>query len=360
MKLRFAAAAGLLLAGVTAACSNSTTQPSSTATASVTAPTNVAPASTIKIVYANQPVTLTIQNAVSTSTSGATYNFEIATDPGFGTKVQTPTNVAQGANGQTSVTLNPLAGSTDYYWHARATAGGTGGPFSATFKFTIGPPIIINAPVPIGPLNGATTSTRPALRVTNATRTGPAGAITYRFEISTNSGFTADIVTATQPEGVNETGFIPTSDLPINTTLYWRATAIDAANGVTSSPSAPQSFTPLPPSQAELVAKQLGVPLWPGVQPPGTPGHATMGTDWNVEYLTSFDGHTFLNPPLDELQIFDLLDRGMDPDSAIAWMHANGYATAAAYYPSVQVIGFAYEYLALVNGRWDVVLKVGA
>lgn len=85
-----------------------------------------------------------------------------------------------------------------------------------------------------------------------------------------------------------------------------------------------------------------------------------MGSDWTVEPLVSFDGHTFMNPPLDELQIFDLMDRGMDPESAIAWMHANGYATAAAYYPSVQVIGFAYEYLALVNGRWDVVLKVGA
>ncbi len=85
-----------------------------------------------------------------------------------------------------------------------------------------------------------------------------------------------------------------------------------------------------------------------------------MGSDWNVEPLVSFDGHTFMNPPIDELQIFDLMDRGLDPESAISWMHANGYATAAAYYPSVQVIGFAYEYLALVNGRWDVVLKVGA
>lgn len=360
MTFRFPAAAAALLAiGATVACSNSSTQPSSSTTASVTSPANVSPATTTKIAYANQPVTLTIQNAVATAT-GVTYTFEVATDPGFASKVQSPTNVAPGANGQTSVALNSLSGSTDYYWHARASAGGTDGPFSGTFKFTIGPPIIINAPVPIGPLTGSTTSTRPAFRVTNAVRTGPAGAITYRFEISTNASFTSIIATGTNTEGVNETGFIPTSDLPTNTTLYWRATAIDATNGVTSQPSATQSFTAQPPSQAELVARQLGVPLWPGVQPPGTPGHATMGGYWNVEYLTSFNGVTFLNPPLDELQIFDLMDRGMDPDSAIAWMHANGYATQAAYYPSVQVIGFAYEYMALVNGAWDLVLKVGA
>jgi hypothetical protein len=43
-------------------------------------------------------------------------------------------------------------------------------------------------------------------------------------------------------EGVNETGFVPGADLPINATLFWRATAIDPASGV-SAASAPQSFT---------------------------------------------------------------------------------------------------------------------
>jgi hypothetical protein len=85
-----------------------------------------------------------------------------------------------------------------------------------------------------------------------------------------------------------------------------------------------------------------------------------MGSDWNVEFLTSFDGVRFLNPPLEELQIFDLLDRGFDPDAAIAWMKGNGYPTTAAFYPAVNVIGFPYEYLALIGGRWDIVLKVGA
>jgi hypothetical protein len=350
-----------------AACTTSNpTQPSgnsgstvaSGSTASVTVPRPAQPANGAVVANVAQPVTLTVLNAIVTKTSGTTYTFEVATDVAFASKVQTKDGVAEGSNGQTSVTLDALPAAADYYWHARATAGGTTGPFGTPYKFTIGPPITINAPVPIGPLNGAQTGPRPALRVTNATRTGPAGLITYKFEIATTATFSSIIVSATNVEGINETGFIPTSDLPVNGVLYWRATAMDAANGVVSAPSAVQSFTPN--SQAGLVAAQLGVPLWPGIQPPGTTGHAVMGNYWTVEPITSFNGVTFLNPPLDEVQIFDLLDRGMDPQSAINWMNANGYPTQAAFYSAVNVIGFNYEYLAFVNGRWDIVLKLGA
>jgi hypothetical protein len=68
----------------------------------------------------------------------------------------------------------------------------------------------------------------------------------------------------------------------------------------------------------------------------------------------------FVSPQIDQLQIFDLLDRGLDPQSAIDWMHANGYQTIAAYYPAVSVIGFQYSYLALINSQWTVVIKAGA
>jgi hypothetical protein len=121
-----------------------------------------------------------------------------------------------------------------------------------------------------------------------------------------------------------------------------------------------QSFTASVPSQAAAVAAQLGITLWPDVQPPGATGHATMGTDWTVEPITSFDGHTFLNPPVDELQVFDLLDRGMAPADAINWMNANGYPTQGVWYSSVQVLAFPYEYIAYVNGTWSIVIRAGA
>ncbi len=99
---------------------------------------------------------------------------------------------------------------------------------------------------------------------------------------------------------------------------------MDVANNISSPPSAVQSFT-TKPSQAAIVAAQLGVPLWPGKQPPGTNGQAIMGSFWTVEPLVSFDGVTFLNPPIEEVRIFDLLDRGFDPQGAIDWMNGNGY-----------------------------------
>jgi hypothetical protein len=239
----------LLLA---AACSKSTpASPTTTATTavvdssltgSVTTPRPLSPAAGTIIANLAQPVTLTVLNAIVTKAGSTTYTFEVATDTAFSAKVQTKDGVAEGSGGQTSVKLDTLAAAKDYYWHARATSAGTTGVFGPAFKFTIGPAIAINAPVPIAPINGAATGARPALRATNATRTGPAGAISYRFEISTTSTFGSILVTGTNSEGVNETGFIPTADLPNNATLFWRVTAIDPANAVSSPASATQSF----------------------------------------------------------------------------------------------------------------------
>src|SRR5262252_2091359 len=235
-----------------AGCSNSSspTSPTATAaattdaslTASVTAPRPLTPANGSTIANLAQPVTLTVQNAVVTKSGGTTYTFEVASDAAFSSKVQTKDGIAEGSNGQTAVKLDALAPAKDYYWHARATGGGTTGVFGSVYKFTIGPAITINAPTPIAPLNGTATGGRPTLRATNATRTGPAGAISYRFEISNASSFASIISTGTVSEGVNETGYTPAAELPINVTLFWRVTAIDPANGVSSPPSAAQSF----------------------------------------------------------------------------------------------------------------------
>jgi hypothetical protein len=234
-----------------AACSKSSpTKPTSTAapaeadavTGSVTVPQAVSPAANAQIRNVDQPVTLVVANAVATRGTNA-YDFEVSTDTGFATKVATKTGVAEGAGGRTTITLDRLTPNADYYWHARAQAGGTAGPFTAGRKFSIGPAVTIDTPVPIGPLSGAQTSARPAFRVRNATRQGPAGPITYKFDIATASTFNPILITATVAEGVNETGFIPTSDLPINAPLFWRATAIDATNAVSSAPTTALNFT---------------------------------------------------------------------------------------------------------------------
>jgi hypothetical protein len=343
-----------ILAAATAACGSSNpAQPSSGSTsaangltASVSAPRPVVPANGAQIRNTDQPVVLVVQNAVST-VAGSTYTFEIATDSGFASKVQTKDGVIEGTGGQTGATLDALAAAKDYYWHARATSGGTAGLFGPTYKFTVGSAITISAPTPIAPLTNAQTTSRPTVRVTNAARANTLGPITYRFDLSTTPTFLSIAVTATVAEGVNETGYTSPVDLTYATLYYWRATAIDAASGTSSAPSAVQSFTPVNP-------------LWPNLAPPGTHGHAVRGPGWDPQTLTSFDGHVFSSPPLDESRVFDLLDLGFSPQGALDWMNANGYPTAALYYPNVQAIGFPYTYVALVNGAWVLVLRAGA
>jgi hypothetical protein len=223
--------------------------------------------------------------------------------------------------------------------------------------------IVINAPTPASPADGTVSTGWPTLTINNATRTGPAGTLTYRFDVSATSDFANIVVTASVAEGAGQTSFTPNvTPLPADhSTLFWRAVAIDAQHSIQSSASTTQSFRESnPSSQAARIAAQQGVTLWPGAIPPGTPGQATMGNGWNVANLVSYDGVAFVSPTIDELQVFDCMDRGMQPQAAIDWMHGHGYGTPAAWFPDVAVIGFAHQYIALINGRWDMVLRAGA
>jgi hypothetical protein len=336
---------------VVAASCTSTTSPTGLVT--VTTAGLIGPANGAFIPNVSQPVTLTVANAVITSDpSTVTYTFEVATDTLFANKILTQI-VPQGAGGRTSLTLGSLPPGKNYFWHVRATGApatgaGTTGLFSAPLAFTIGPAIIIGAPTPITPLNGTTVNgSWPLLVVTNAPRTGPAGSMSYQFDIATSAAFTTIIVTATVQETPGQTSFTPPrQSLPTQTSiLFWRATATDQTNSVSGPASTVLSFTV--------------TPLWPGAQPPGTNGKAVLGDNWQVQTMTSFTGVVFVSPTLEELQVFDLIDRGFDPQGAISWLLANGYPTTAAFFPAVQVIGFPFEYMALINGRWDLVRRIG-
>ena len=82
----------------------------------------------------------------------------------------------------------------------------------------------------------------PTFTVTNATRSGPIGALTYRFEIATNGAFSPLLVSGTVNEGTSRTTFTPSIDLPAETTLFWRVTVSDLANGVSGPTTLAASF----------------------------------------------------------------------------------------------------------------------
>jgi hypothetical protein len=352
--------AGLALAAlfvVTAsACSKS--NPAQPTTASVAAPQLVSPGNGTQLKNTDQPVTLTVANAVATQGT-TTYTFEVALDAGFTSKVQIKSGITEGSGGQTTVKLDALAAAQDYYWHVRADGGGTTGIFGTTFKFSVGPAITLNPPTLITPANGAVTTGWPAFTVLNATRSGTNAAITYRFEIATNSAFTGIVLSQTQSEGAGQTTFAPPVlfTAPPQNSLVWRVTALDQTDGL-SAVSATQSFTYSAPTTQAILASQEGLALWPGQVPPGTNGHSALGDNWGVQRLLSVNGVAFVSPPLDALQVFDCMDRGMDPQAAIDWMHGHGYPGGGAYFPDVDVIGFQFIYLSRnPGGRWDLVIK---
>jgi hypothetical protein len=215
----------------------------------------------------------------------------------------------------------------------------------------------------VSPLSGATVDTRPVLNVVNAVRTGTiAGAVTYTFDVADNPGFSPLAATGSAPEGAGSTTFTVTSDLSGGKTYYWRAAAVDVADGVTSPPSTSQSVTTINLSTAAKIAAQEGLNLWSGTQPPGAPGQAILGDGWGVVYTADFQGNPFLSPTLENLRVFDLLDHGMNPNSVLGWMNSNGYNTSAVYYGSVAqgVFGFSQNYMTLIGSSWSLVKRVGA
>lgn len=214
------------------------------ATASVTVPRPLAPAADAQIRFVDQPVTLTVGNAVLTGDNTATYTFEVATDAGFASKVFTRSGVAAGANGQTSTTSDRLAPSTDFYWRARAEGGGTIGPFSAPRKFRVGPQIVINAVASAdSPANGGQTGSLVTFTVPNAVVTGPAGTLSYRFDVSTTSSFSSLLASGTVAQGSGRTSYAPNIEFPAETTLFWRVTVSDPANAITGPVSPTFSFS---------------------------------------------------------------------------------------------------------------------
>lgn len=103
-------------------------------------------------------------------------------------------------------------------------------------------PVVINAPTAVSPGgNVVVSSTQPTLLVTNATRSGPAGSVAYRFQVSSDVAFVSNVKEWLVPEATNQTALAVPEALSTNTTYFWRAQAYDG--GVTSPWSSILTFT---------------------------------------------------------------------------------------------------------------------
>jgi hypothetical protein len=192
-------------------------------------PKPVDPASSSQIAVDQQPVTLTVQNATTTGVRPLTYTFEIATDPTFSAKIFSQTGIEPGAGGQTKFKLpQSLLPDRNYYWRTKADDGANASDFSAAAMFRVYTPVIIQPPVLKLPTDNATVDTRrPALVVTNATRTGPAGAIQYLFELATDGAMANKVFAVLVNEASTQTSYTGPSDLAYATRYFWRVKAVD-------------------------------------------------------------------------------------------------------------------------------------
>jgi len=194
----------------------------------ITAPGLVEPTMGTKIKDSQQPVRLTVQNALSNGVRPLTYDFEVATDSGFTTKVFARSAVAPGGDNRTSVLIDRLDLGRTYYWRARAEDGANIGPYVSS-QFEIMPRPFLSAPTPLSPVNNETASSRrPTLRVRNADKNSAIGGLVYEFQVASNQAFTQITGSVQTTEGAGETSATLGSDLPNAATQFWRARAFDA------------------------------------------------------------------------------------------------------------------------------------
>jgi hypothetical protein len=177
-----------------------------------------------------QPVAVIVQNATTTGVRPLSYGLDLATDPTFQTILFTQTGIAPGANGQTSLTVRVNLTPATYFWRLRAEDGANTGPY-ATSSFTVYIPVVIQPPVPVSPGNGASVSSAtPTLVVTDATRTGPAGPISYFFQVASDPNVTNIVLTGQVAEASGQTSFAVSTALASSTRYYWRALAADPSH----------------------------------------------------------------------------------------------------------------------------------
>jgi hypothetical protein len=211
----------------------------------ITAPSIRQPSTGSKISADQQPIALTVGNASTSGVRPLSYVFDVAADAGFTNKVFTRDGIVPGDGGQTTMRLpDALASGRSYFWRARAQDGANTGPYTSS-DFNVFTPVVLNAPVLIAPVNDVTVnSLRPRFSFSNASRSGPAGAITYAVQVSESSAFSSGLqwTVAEQP---GQTNLDAPSDLPAGIQLFWRVLASDPT---TKGPfSATASFhTPVP------------------------------------------------------------------------------------------------------------------
>ena len=111
----------------------------------------------------DQPIKLLFQNSNSNGERPLTYAFELAADAGFKNIVFARTGVKPDEGSETRFQLPDRLAAGTYWWRTRAEDGANASPYSAVKSFNVLAEVVLAAPIPSTPKNGALISDIPRL-----------------------------------------------------------------------------------------------------------------------------------------------------------------------------------------------------
>jgi hypothetical protein len=211
----------------------------------ITTPKLLEPANGWELDNNRQPVRLMLENSSSNGPRPLTYIFEVASDGAFANVVFSRGGVPPGDEGRTTIQMSDrLPTGVAFFWRAKAEDGANSSTYSAPVSFSIITPVLIDAPVPLSPINGTEIPTnQPTFRMRNPARSGPAGALVYQLQVGPHEAFASPIAVYQIAEQPNETQFSAPLALPFSQTFFWRARLFDTgSSGVIGPWSAAQAF----------------------------------------------------------------------------------------------------------------------
>ena len=122
----------ILATALLSGCGDSGNGTTST-TITISAPAIVSPSGA----NVNDRPRLVVLNVTVSDGSGPTYSFQVATDESFANIVAQVSGVIENTSGETSWKVDESLDGGQHFWRARASAGGTDGPFSVIARFTV-------------------------------------------------------------------------------------------------------------------------------------------------------------------------------------------------------------------------------
>jgi hypothetical protein len=218
--------------------------------------------------------------------TGVKYRIDIATDAAFtniidGTTITPPLNIITPSfsSPSPSSTFGSFSPGTWYFWRVAAYANGAWSVWAVfSFRTSVATPALIT-PIPNAILENNLTND-----VANDTSNDPVtfpvlklfswssilGAEGYTLQVSQSALFNSFVINVTLPYTI--TSYSPTTDLPANTTLYWRVETLNSIFG-------PSVWAPI---QQFTTANPPGIPT--SLQPASgkVDNDFTPGLFWNV------------------------------------------------------------------------------